>query len=153
MRPQEPEHLRPPETIARRVRVAVVIGMRVMKAMSRHPRKRPRLIGQTAQRGQTVFDDRRRLVTAVGQEAMKADCNAQAGDNVKNAEHRHRRPAKGERGQERSAEDHRDANESEVIGERPHGASVTNRATIGYTYIGIDNRGLRCLTPSMTRTT
>src|SRR6266403_1451872 len=68
---QHPPDMRPPAAIARRVRVAGPICMRMMNAMGNHPVDRAALEGQQSEQGQNIFDYLWRFIAAMRQEPVK----------------------------------------------------------------------------------
>src|SRR3989475_3466199 len=86
--------MRPPATIARRMRVAGLIRMRMMDAMRRNPLNRATFDRQHATGHEEIFSQFRHFVTTMSDKPMKAHADAKtAGNPVKNDCADHRRPA------------------------------------------------------------
>ena len=91
LRPREhPKHVAPPSAVVRRVRIALLIAEAMVLAVHGDPGDGRTFSGQGSQQTEQAADPRKRLKTAVGQEAMVAQANPQAAsDPGKNAK-RHR---------------------------------------------------------------
>ena len=74
---QDPAHVRPEAAVARRVRIAVVVGVLVVDAVRRHPEDRPALERQRAADRQEVLEGLRRLVAAVRVQPVIAQADAE----------------------------------------------------------------------------
>src|SRR5438309_6013158 len=91
---QNPTDMRPPATIARRMRVAGLVSMRMMDAMSRDPLNRATFDRQHATGDEEIFDEFRHSVTTMSDKPVKAHSDTKtAGHPVKNHGADHRRPA------------------------------------------------------------
>jgi hypothetical protein len=94
---ENPTHVRPPAPIARRVRVAFAVSVRVMYPVRDDPVDRPTFKGQRPAERQKIFYGFRRLVAPVRQEAVKAHADAQAPRHPpEHGSRNHGLPAKGE---------------------------------------------------------
>lgn len=91
---QDPTHVRPPAAIARRVRIAVSIRMRMMNAMCGDPLNGSAFERQRSTDNQKIFDWLWHAVSAMSEESMKAHPNAAAPDPIQNYSADERRPAK-----------------------------------------------------------
>ena len=82
----------------RRVRVALLIAEAMVLAMYRDPGDRRAFSGQGSQQAEQAADPRKRLKTAVGQEAVVAQADSQAAaDPGKNAKRQQADPREAER--------------------------------------------------------
>src|SRR6185503_6129181 len=87
-------HMRPPTTIARRVRVAGTISVRMVYAMRHHPLNRPALERQRAARRKKVFNWFWNFITAMGQQPVISHADTETSrDPVKHHCGNQRRPA------------------------------------------------------------
>ena len=99
--PEEaPEHVRPRKAMLRRMRIARAVRFAVMNAVRANPLQRAALPAQRAQRGQRVFNDLRRLETAVRQQAVIAHTNTQPAREIEHHRHQHQTAPVKERGHE-----------------------------------------------------
>src|SRR5205823_4466052 len=90
---QNPTNMRPPATIARRMRVAGLVSMGVMDAMRRNPLNRTTFDRQHATGHEEIFKQFRHFVTTMSDKAVKAHADTKtAGNPVKNHCAHHRRP-------------------------------------------------------------
>ena len=83
----DPAHVRPERALVRRVRVAGLIGFRVMNAMRAHPEHGSAFERHGAADGEKVFEPARTLIGLMGVQAMVAQADAPAD----------RHPVKGQR--------------------------------------------------------
>ena len=91
---QNPTDVRPPAAIARRMRVAGLVSVRMMDAMRRNPLNRATLDRQHAAGYEEIFDQFRHFVTTMSDQPVKAHADTKtAGHPVKNDCADHRRPA------------------------------------------------------------
>src|SRR5262249_45269151 len=74
----EPKHVAPQAAIARRMRIAFLVAMRMMLAMVGNPNHRRAFAGQTAEERDQPFDRAISLKAAVSEQAMIAEANADA---------------------------------------------------------------------------
>src|SRR5438132_11874631 len=94
---QNPTNMRPPATIARRMRVAGLVSMRMMDAMRRDPLNRTTFDRQHATGHEEIFNHFRHFVTTMSDKPVKAHADTKTASNpVKNhcADHRPPAPAK-----------------------------------------------------------
>src|SRR5919112_471406 len=75
--PQYPTNVRPPTTIARRVRIAGTICVRMVYAMRHYPLNWPTFERQRAARRKKIFDCLRNFITAMGQQPVKTHADAE----------------------------------------------------------------------------
>src|ERR1700693_500662 len=73
--------MRPPLAIARRMRIALLVGMLVVDAMRGHPENRAALKRQRRANREEVFDPEGSFVASVREQAMVADANTEARRN------------------------------------------------------------------------
>src|SRR5262245_23696822 len=82
---QNPARMGPPGALARRMRIAFLIGMLVMDAMCGDPENRSPFERERATPGEGVFDPLVCLVAAMGEQSVIAHANAEhSRGNVKN---------------------------------------------------------------------
>src|SRR5262245_7406230 len=82
---QDPAGMGPPGALARRMRIAFVIGMLVMDAMRGYPENGPPFERERATPRQDVLDPFVRLISTVGKQPVITHTDAQhASDDVKN---------------------------------------------------------------------
>src|SRR6185437_6910981 len=103
LRHRQPAHVREVEALqraaqaravpVRRVRVALVVGEGVVLAVIGHPVNKEPLDGHRAEHGKRVADGSHRVERAVGEEAVVADGDPEAGRHVHDAEDREVGPA------------------------------------------------------------
>jgi hypothetical protein len=92
--PQYPTNVRPPTSVARRVRISWVICVRVMYTMRYNPLNRPTFESHRAARRQKVFNYSGNFITAMSQESVIAHPDAETSAHpIKNNCRNHRRPA------------------------------------------------------------
>src|SRR5215210_7745944 len=75
---QNPAHVRPPEPVAWRMRIAIAFGVGVMNAMRRHPGHGTAFYCQCSAQSQTILYPLRRFETAMRQQPVIANADAQA---------------------------------------------------------------------------
>src|SRR5437867_13322917 len=78
---QDPAHMRPPSTVARRMRIAVLIRVRMMNTMCGHPLNRSTFDRQSATKDKRVFDRFRHAITTVRQQTVKTHSNPETSRN------------------------------------------------------------------------
>ncbi len=99
----EPQHVAPPGAVARRMRIAFLIAVRMMLAMVGHPNDGRAFAGQAAQERKKPPHRPVRLKTSVREQAMVAQADAQsAGKPVHADEQRHGLPGEKERSGQRT---------------------------------------------------
>src|ERR1700678_2083413 len=76
---EDPAHVRPPRTVDRRMGIAFAIGELVMDAVRRYPENRTAIESQRGKNGERVFQPARNFVATVGQQAVIAHADSQAG--------------------------------------------------------------------------
>src|SRR3979490_2614338 len=74
---QDPTNVGPPASVARRVRIALFIGMRMMNAMRRGPLYRSTFEREGATEDQKVLDNFRYFIAAMRHQAMIAHADAE----------------------------------------------------------------------------
>jgi len=84
---QNPTDVRPPTAIARRMRIAFVIGVRVMYAMRGDPVDRTAFERQRATQREEIFERTRRLEPPVRQQSVIANADAQPARYPEQKEH------------------------------------------------------------------
>ena len=72
----DPSRMRPPGAVDRSVRVAGLVAVLVMDAVGGYPKDRTALEGERAANGEEILDPFRRLVAAMGEQAMIAHADA-----------------------------------------------------------------------------
>src|SRR5204863_4817607 len=94
----EPNHVAPPSTIVRRMRIAFLIAVGMMFTMVRHPNYRGAFAGKSAEKGEEPFHGPIRLKTAVREQPMVSQANTQAaGQPIQTNEQRHGFPSEEKR--------------------------------------------------------
>src|SRR5262245_65229090 len=75
---ENPTHVRPPESIARRMWVPLTLGIHMMNSVCCHPGDRPAFECECSTEGQKIFDPFRCLEASVSQQSVIANPNPQA---------------------------------------------------------------------------
>ena len=79
---QDPADVRPEGAIARRMRIARLVGLLMMDAMGGHPEDRPAFERQRAANGKEILEPHRDLIGPMGVQAMIAHADAEPGGEV-----------------------------------------------------------------------
>lgn len=99
-----PPDVSPPASVARRVRITLLVCMRVMNSVCCYPLDWPTFQRKDAARYKKVFHDPGYVITAVGKQSMKSHADSEtAGDPVENHGANERRPAPKEKRRNRTS--------------------------------------------------
>jgi hypothetical protein len=80
----DPAHVRPEETLSRRMRVAMLIGLLMMDAMNGNPEYGAALKRERTAKREEIFQPERTLISPMGMEPVIAHADSKAsGDPVK----------------------------------------------------------------------
>src|SRR5579863_9122390 len=78
---EDPAHVRPPFSVHWRVRIAVLVRIFVVDAVSGDPEDGTALEGEARKNGKSVFNPARSFVAAVSEQAVVTHADAQAARN------------------------------------------------------------------------
>jgi len=91
-----PQHVGPPPTMPRAMRIAIHVAVLMMDAVDRHPTQRAPLRGERTEHGQQVFHELGGLKTPVRKQPVVAHGDAEAREQVEHETNHQSRPGKGE---------------------------------------------------------